>query len=289
MKRLLIPGYGDIATRAVFHLGGRVEVRGLSRKLGFDLDRPETLSGIAGWADTVLHCAPPPPPAPGQADADPRTANLLAALSRAASLPTRIVYLSTSGVYGDCGGAVVDESRPPSPQTPRARRRVAAERLLGEWCTAHRVDLVILRVPGIYAADRLPLDRLRKGIPVLRDEDDVYTSHVHADDLAAAACRALEPDAPPGIYNAADDTRLKMAQWLDLVADHAGLPRPARIARSEAGKHIPATLLAFMGESRRLANGRLKAVLPFAFAYPTVREGLAAAFGATSRPRTQTA
>lgn len=268
MKRLLIAGFGDIARRALPALESRFECRRGSRADGFDLDRPETLADLA--AEAVLHCAPPPP----SGEADTRTANLLAALAKGRILPARIVYVSTSGVYGDCAGALVDESRPIQPRTPRARRRADAERRLTEWCGARGIALVILRAPGIYAADRLPLDRLRRGIPVLREEDDVYTSHIHADDLAAIAVRALEEEAPGGIYNAADDSRLKLGEWLDLVADATGLARPPRVARSEAAACIPAEMLSFMGESRLLDNTRLKRVLGVRLAYPTVIEGL---------------
>jgi nucleoside-diphosphate-sugar epimerase len=272
MKRLLIAGFGDIARRLVSQLPDRTEVRPLSRGSGRDLERPETLAGIDGWADTVLHCAPPP----GTGHSDPRTGNLLAILERGI-LPGRIVYVSTSGVYGDCGGALVDESRAPNPQSLRAERRVDAERRLQEWCARLGVALVILRAPGIYAVDRLPLERLRAGMPALRDEDDVYTNHVHADDLAAASLRAMAEDAPPGIYNASDDTHMKMGQWLDLVADRAGLPRPARIARRGAESRIPAALLSFMCESRRLDNRRLKETLGVRLRHPTVYDGLSGA------------
>ena len=269
MKRLLIAGFGDVARRLVSQLPERTEVRPLSRRSGFDLDRPETLAGIGGWADTVLHCAPPP----GTGESDPRTANLLAILERGI-LPGRVVYVSTSGVYGDCGGALVDEARAPNPQSPRARRRVDAEHQLQEWCARPGIGLVVLRAPGIYAADRLPLERLRAGIPTLRKEDDIYTNHIHADDLVAAALRPMQEDAPAGIYNASDDPPLKMGEWLDLVAAHARLPRPPRVARSDAEGRIPAALLSFMGESRRLDNRRLKETLGVRLRYPTVYDGL---------------
>jgi nucleoside-diphosphate-sugar epimerase len=269
MNRLLIAGFGDVARRLLAQLQDRPEIRRLSRRSGGDLDRPETLSAFAGWADAVLHCAPPP----GTGDGDPRTANLLAILERGI-LPGRIVYVSTSGVYGDCGGALVDESRAPNPQSSRARRRADAERRLQQWCTERGVKLAVLRAPGIYAADRLPLERLRAGTPVLREEDDVYSNHIHADDLAGAALRALAEDAPAGIYNASDDTRMKMGAWLDLVADRAGLPRPPRIARRGAESRIPAALLSFMNESRRLENRKLKETLGVRLRYPTVYDGL---------------
>jgi len=264
VKQLLVSGYGDIARRAAPDLEQRFRIVRVARRFGRDLDRPETLA--CDGIHAVLHCAPPP----ASGDSDPRTANLLAALAKASILPTRIVYVSTSGVYGDCAGELVDESRPIAPRTPRAQRRADAERQLTAWCAAHGAALVVLRSPGIYAADRLPLKRLRAGRAVLRAEDDVYTSHIHADDLATIACRALENDAPDGVYNASDDTRMRMGDWLDLVADTAGLPRPPRVARGALAEAND-----FMSESRRLDNTRLKQVLGFKLRYPTVHEGLA--------------
>ena len=263
MKRLIIAGFGDIARRAAAVLERRFELQPLGRRFGVDLDRPETLSREGAHA--VLHCAPPP----GDGDLDTRTANLLAALEAGRILPGRIAYVSTSGVYGDCGGERVDETRPPAPRTPRARRRLDAERRLALWCSEHAAALVVLRAPGIYAADRLPLARLRSGAPLLRTEDDVYTNHIHADDLARAAVRALEDDAPAGVYNAADDSEIRMGDWMDLVADHAGLPRLPRLSRAQMRGASD-----FMLESRRLDNRRLKRELGVRLSYPTVQEGL---------------
>ena len=262
MKRLLIAGFGDIARRALPALARRYQVTRLSRQHGIDLDRPLE----SRTADAVLHCAPPP----ASGDADPRTANLLASLNGV----RRVAYISTSGVYGDCAGARVDETRPPAPQTERARRRLHAEIQLAQWAGDRGVDLVVLRVPGIYAAERLPLERLRAATPVLRSEDDVYTNHIHADDLAAIVCRALDDEAPAGVYNASDDTEMKMGDWFDLVADGHSLPRPPRISGELAPGRIPAALLSFMQESRRLDNTRLKSVLGVRLLYPTVHEGL---------------
>jgi nucleoside-diphosphate-sugar epimerase len=269
MKRLLIAGYGDIARRARPLLESRFELHMLSRSLGMDLDRPGSLAALQP-ADAVLHCAPPP----ASGAADTRTANLISALEGSRILPTRVVYISTSGVYGDCGGAQVDESRALNPQSERAKRRADAESRLALWCNSRGIALVILRAPGIYAAERLPLARLRAGTPVLRAADDVYTNHIHADDLAAVCARALDEDAPGGLYNVSDDSQLKMGEWFDLVADRAGLPRPPRVARAEATTRLPPELLSFMGESRRLVNTRLKRELGAVLRYPTVREGL---------------
>jgi nucleoside-diphosphate-sugar epimerase len=268
MQRLLIAGFGDIARRAAAQLARRFEISRVSRRDGLDLDRPETLR-LEG-ADALLHLAPPP----AQGDADPRTANLLAAMEKGRILPARVVYVSTSGVYGDCGGARIDEARPLNPQTARACRRADAERRLALWCKAHGAALTILRVPGIYAAERLPVARLRAGTPARRAEDDVYTNHIHADDLARAVLRALEHDTPAGVFNASDDSEIRMGDWLDLVADRHGLPRPPRLQRAEVKARVSPELYSFMNESRRLDNARLKRELAIRLRYPTVYEGL---------------
>jgi nucleoside-diphosphate-sugar epimerase len=269
VKQLLVAGYGDIARRALPDLERAFRVERLARRLGRDLDRPETLQ--LDGAHALLHCAPPP----ASGDTDTRTANLLAALAKARILPGRIVYVSTSGVYGDCGGERVDEARPVAPRTARAKRRADAEQRLAAWCAKHRAALVVLRAPGIYAEDRLPLASLRERAPVLRAEDDVYTNHIHADDLARAAVRALEDDAPPGVYNIADDSELRMADWMELVAARHGLPRPPRLPRAEIERSVPPERYSFMSESRRLDNTHMKRVLGLRLRYPTVYEGLA--------------
>jgi len=247
--------------------------------LAGDLDRPETLAPLAGVADCVLHLAPPD----ASGDLDSRTRNLVGALSarsmvahanRTGRRVQRLVYVSTSGVYGDCGGERVDEARPVNPQSDRARRRVDAERTLLQWGTREAVSVTILRVPGIYAADRLPIERLERGTPALREEDDVYTNHIHADDLAAACAAALERGGDGRIYNVSDDSEMRMGDYFDLVADRAGLPRPPRIARADAPGRIPPVTLSFMSESRRLDNRRMKTELGVVLRYPTVREGV---------------
>jgi nucleoside-diphosphate-sugar epimerase len=293
MKRLLIVGCGDVATRALplfaktFQLSAlartgadvaRLRALGVSA-IGADLDLPESLAGIDFSVDCLLHCAPPP----GSGAVDIRTVNLIAALACAekngAMVPRRIVYLSTSGVYGDCGGAWVDEARATNPQTPRARRRVHAEQALQAWASQSNTSLAILRVPGIYAADRLPLERLRAGTPVLRAQDDVYSNHIHAEDLGSIIALALGSNAA-GAFNASDDTEMKMGDYFDLVADRHGLPRPPRISRAVAAARVPPDLLSFWSESRRLVNWRIKRELAVRLRYPTVNEGVPSLAGA---------
>ena len=142
---------------------------------------------------------------------------------------------------------------------------------------------MILRVPGIYAADRLPLQRLQAGTPALNDEDDGYTNHIHADDLARAIIHALRQLNGIRIYNVVDDSRMKMSEYFDLVADAVGLPRPPRIARSEAEGRISPAMLSFMDESRRLANLRLHKELGLRLHYPTVGAALAGLKPANAR------
>jgi len=264
--------------RAAALLAGRARLYGLVRRreeiaklrahgvvpVVGDLDRVETLDRLRTAPFGVLHFAPPP----SEGRDDPRTQRLVAALARARIIPQRFVYLSTSGVYGDCAGARVAETRVRSAQTPRARRRVAAEDRLRAWAGQNGVVLSILRVPGIYAETRLPLDRLRQGTPVLMAEDDVYTNHIHADDLAHAAVAALFRGRANRAYNTSDDAELKMAGWFDLVADAYKLPRAPRISWDEAVTRIAPLLLSFMSESRRLSNVRMKRELRVRLRYP---------------------
>lgn len=290
MQKLLVIGCGDVALRALPRLVRRYRVYALLRsadadllarlrQLGVtplhgDLDRPASLRRLAGLADAVLHCAPPPE----RGEKDTRTRHLIAALQRGASLPRRLVYISTSGVYGDCGGALVRETRPVAPATTRGKRRVDAEHQLRRWgCAAHGPTVSILRAPGIYAADRLPLERIRRGDPVLRAEDDVVTNHIHADDLASCAIAALRCGRAQRAYHASDNTiGLRMGDWFDAVADAWQLPRPRRISRSEAAQVLSPMVLSFMNESRRLDNTRVKRELRLRLACPDVHAGLAA-------------
>ena len=243
-----------------------------------DLDRAASLARIAGLADIVLHFAPPPVDDKSGGSVDARTRRLLVALSKGKSLPQRLVYISTSGVYGDCAGGRIDETRAPNPTTARAARRVDAERQLRRFGQRHGVVISILRAPGIYAADRLPIERLQKGTHALRDEDDVFTNHIHADDLAMLACAALRYGRANRAYNASDDSELKMGEYFDLVAERFGLPRAPRLSRKEAGAQMSPLQLSFMSESRRLSNQRIKKEFRAKLRYPLVKDGIDAAW-----------
>jgi nucleoside-diphosphate-sugar epimerase len=284
---LLIVGCGDVGLRVLPLLAGRCRVLALTssvermptlRAAGAlpvqgNLDDPASLRRLAGLADWVLHLAPPP----GQGTEDPRTAHLLQALARR-SRPARLVYGSTTGVYGDAGGARFDETRPVRPATARAQRRVDAEARLRAVGRAQGIQVSVLRIPGIYATDRAgghPRDRVLRGAPVLVPDEDVHTNHIHADDLARACVAALFRGAPQRVCHICDDSQLKMGDHFDVVADRYGLPRPPRRTRKELAQSLSPMQLSFMGESRQLINQRMKKELRLQLLYPDVAAGLA--------------
>ena len=284
---MLIVGCGDVGLRAAALLknGNRVYAltssvsrvselhqQGITAIKG-NLDEPATLRRLAGVATHLIHMAPPPL----QGRSDPRTRALVQALQLRSS-PQTVVYGSTSGVYGDCAGAWIDETQPLNPQTDRAQRRVDAEAWLNAWGSRGLPRIHVLRIPGIYALDRgggTPRERLQRNTPVLQAAEDVYTNHIHADDLARATVLALWRGKTLRSLHVSDDSDMMMGDYMDWAADLWQLPRPPRISRAQAQTALPAMTLSFMNESRRMQNQRLKTELRMKLRYPTVREGLA--------------
>ena len=288
-QRILIIGCGDVGLRVARMLPGHVKVLALTSSasrlselrgknitpLQGNLDEPASLRRLAGLGTHVVHLAPPSNDDP-HGKTDPRTQTLLRTL-RLRNMPQALVYGSTSGVYGDCDGEWVSETRGVNPGTSRAHRRVDAEMQLRWFGRSTGVPIHILRIPGIYAPDReggTPRARLLKGAPVLVESDDVYTNHIHADDLARACLAALRHGKPQRITNASDDTDLKMGDYFDLAADLYGLPRPPRISRLDASTQLPVMQMSFMSESRRLNNRRMKTELRLKLLYSNVSAGL---------------
>jgi nucleoside-diphosphate-sugar epimerase len=292
-QRVLIVGCGDVGLRTAGQLGApqsqRVRLMALTsspdrvrllRACGItplqgNLDDPASIQRLAGIAHRVIHLAPPPTDRAGASERDPRSLVLVRAL-RLRTPPLALVYGSTTGVYGDCGGQRVDETQTVNPHTPRAQRRVDAENLM-RFLGRSGVRVSVLRIPGIYAADReggTPRERLLKGTPVLVAKDDVYTNHIHANDLARACAAALWRGKPQRVVNVTDDTDLKMGDYFDLAAGLFGLPKPPRLPRDQASSALPLMLLSFMSESRRLDNTRMKQELRLKLRYPHVRDGL---------------
>ena len=285
-QRLLIIGCGDIGVRVAAIVNRRTRVLALTSSIGRiatlrqsgitpllgNLDQPETLARLGGLATRILHLAPPAP----HGCVDVRTRRLVSGLGRRTA-PVQLVYGSTSGVYGDCGGQWVSETRPVNAQTDRGRRRVDAEEQMRLFGRTAKTSVCVLRIPGIYAPNReggTPRPRLEKQLPVLEAGDDVYTNHIHADDLARACLLALWRGVSQRIYHVNDDTVLKMGDYFDFAAEHYGLPRPPRVSREQARSKLPPMMLSFMAESRRLVNKRMKEELGLRLHYPTVHTGL---------------
>ncbi len=291
MSKAFIVGFGDIGHRlaalyrnrgvAVSALTRRLEQVGTTRlgvELLFgDLDRPETLTGLPTAGALLCYFAPPPP----SGETDPRVGHLLRAIET--GLPQRVVYISTSGVYGDRQGAWVDESTPPAPDTGRARRRLDAERQWQAWGTAHDVPIAILRVGGIYGPGRLPVARLRRGEPTLREAECGFTNRIHADDLVTTLVAAGERG--QGVYNVSDDEPGTMSGYFKAVARRLGLPPPPEIPMETARRELSAAMLSYLLESRRMDSRRLREELGVVLRYPNLAAGLAAIDPTTERQR----
>jgi len=279
--RILIIGFGDIARRVAARLlaDGR-EVSGLVRRpeaaeelkaLGLgpvvaDLDDAASLAGLAVDDTEVYFFAPPS----GSDELDHRMRNFLAALGT--QRPGKIVYISTTGVYGNSHGAWVNEQAPTLPNTERGKRRLDAEQQLQAYGRANRVPVAILRVGGIYGPGRLPLRQLESARPVLTEEDSGYTNRIHADDLAMICTVAMERG--EGIYNVSDGQPGTMAQYFIELASELGYPVPQRISLAQARKVLPPAMLSYLEESRRLDTRRLREELRVELKYPDLSSGI---------------
>lgn len=278
--RALIAGCGDIGLRVARRLreaGGEVtailrdpQKRGALEGLGAqvrieDLDRPQD-AGDWPW---LFWFAPPP----GDGETDTRLRGWLSAQRGSIG---RVVYVSTSGVYGDCDGRWIDEREPLKPQSARARRRADAEAALAQWATTTGAATVVLRVPGIYGPGRWPLQRLRSGTPVLRAEESPYSNRVHADDLASAAVLAAVRGVGGHAYNIADGSPTTMADYFTRCARHFGLPEPEAVGHDEARRRFTPAMWSFMEESKRLRIDRAREELGFVPRYADLAAGLAA-------------
>jgi nucleoside-diphosphate-sugar epimerase len=238
-----------------------------------DLDAAgSSFDGSGGYSE-IYYFVPPPP----AGEADPRMTGFLRGLPDSAP-PRRIVYISTSAVYGDCGGAWITEEQPLNPSTARGRRRLDAERQLLSWCGDNGCELTLLRVPGIYGPGKLPLARLREGLPVLCEAEAPYTNRIHVDDLAAICVAAMRSRRSNTVFNVSDGHPGNMTDYFFRVADAAGLPRPPQVSREEAQRVLSPGMLSFLNDSRRMDNTRLLEELEISLQYPDLESGLAACF-----------
>lgn len=244
----------------------RLQAQGIHAIRG-DLDSPASLCGLPVENARVYYFAPPP--AEGQEDTRMR------AFVDAHLQPSQVVYVSTSGVYGDHRGTRVDEETPPAPGNVRARRRLDAETVLREWGRTAGVRVHVLRVGGIYGPGRWPLARLRAGTPVLREDECGYTNRIHIEDLASICMAVAKHGREDRVYNVSDGSNGTMTEYFYAVADHFGLPRPPAISMAEARRQLSPAMLTYLVESRRMDNRRMLGELQITLRYPDLAAGLA--------------
>ena len=284
LQKVLIVGCGDMGRRVarlVQEDNGQVTaiVRSDARRdalqqigirtLTGNLDEPSSLTNLPAKDATVFYFAPPP----GGGFADPRVRAFCDAITPGAE-PAKIVYMSTSGVYGDCGDSEVTEETPPAPQTARGKRRLDAESSFLEWGRAHNVPVVILRVTGIYGPGRFPVTQLASGQPVLREEEATITNRIHADDLARICLAAAERGDAGEIFNISDGHPGTMTEYFNAVADALGYPRPRQVTREEARDVMSPLMLSYVSESRRMSNAKMLSRLGVKLLYPTLADGM---------------
>ena len=275
---VLIVGCGDIGLRVARKLRARgVAVRGLVRTEathaaltaeGIVADRADLDAQAPVLAEQEVYWFAPPPE---QGSSDTR---LRRALQAWGGLPRRLVYISTSAVYGDCGGRWIDESAPLVPRSDRGRRRLDAETALHEAAAGGRGECVILRVPGIYGPGRLPIARLRSGLPVVREEESPYTNRIHSEDLAEAALVAMDRGLNGAAYNVSDGHPTTMSDYFTRCALLLGLPEPPQVSLAEAQATFTPAMRSFLDESKRLLNRRLIEDLGVRLRYPDLGTGL---------------
>ena len=262
-------------------LNEAAEVFALARQVGADgerlkhsqadLDKPDSLNDLPTAQALIYYFAPPPM----QGERDTRLENFLAAIPDKA-LPQRIVYISTSGVYGDCQGEWVTEESPLHPVTERGKRRLAAEQALTNWAEQHGVATVILRVGGIYGPGRLPLERIKQGMTILRRDLAPASNRIHADDLALVCQAAARAPNQHSVYNVCDNQPSTMSDYFIAVARHAGLPAPTEVNWQQAETELSPAMLSYLHESRRMSNSKMLQELGVTLSYPDLESGLKA-------------
>lgn len=293
MNNVLITGCGDIGKRVATLLRNQqpddgLQIHGVVRRedaarelqsmnitpVIADLDRADLLTVLPTKGATIFHFAAPPNDAEGKDQVrDPRFRSLLAACD-SNGLPKKIVLLSTTAVYGDCNGEWVDETAEVNPQTDRGRRRLDAEQALKNWAEARGVEYVIVRVSGIYGPGRLPVERIKKGLPILREDLAPFSNRIHQDDLATVCVAAAERAPSGAIYNVCDGHPSTMSHYFKAIAKALNLPQPPEIDRQQAEQQLSAGMLSYLRESRRLSNRKMLDELGVKLQYPDLEAGL---------------
>ena len=279
MEKLLIVGCGAVGRRVAAlalaqgmsvctcNRGEAQPVPGAQHSAG-NLDEPDTLRGLPTRGAGVIYLAPPP----GGGIEDTRMRAFLFSIA-VGDEPEKVVYISTSGVYGG-GNEVVTEETEPDPQTARGKRRLHAERLLQAWGKERGVAVVVLRVTAIYAADRLPVTQLSTGQPVLREEEALPSNRIHADDLSRVCLAALERGQDGAVFNVSDGAPSTMTAYFNAAADKLGLPRPRQVSMEEARKVMTPLMISYFSEGRVVDSGKMLKELGITLLYPDLEAGL---------------
>jgi len=279
--KLFAFGLGYTARRILARLPG-VEASGATRD-------PETArawrrDGVAAWAvddpaarptleaalrgaDALIVSAPP------DDGGDPALGRFAAAIAAAPAL-ARVVYLSSVGVYGDREGAWVDEATAPAPVSPRARRRLAAERDWLKFGEQRRVPVDVLRLAGVYGPCRNALEKLRRGEARRIVKPGQVFNRIHVDDAAAVAVRLIEAGGAGGLWNVADEEPAPPQDVIVFAAELIGVAPPPE--EEFAFARLTPMAASFYDDNRRVDVGKLRRELGYRWLYPTYRDGLRA-------------
>lgn len=286
MNKLCLAGCGDIGVRVAeraAHSGyspiiGMIRTPEKAERLvlaGIDpvlinLDDPDTMKSLPVADSFLLYSAPPP----GGGFADTRVRNFCSAMERS-GVPQKIVYISTTAVYGEVpAGEWITETSPATPTSSRGRRRLDAEETFSTWGREHNVPVIILRVVGIYGPGRLPLSQLLSGQPVLVPEESKPTNRIHADDLADVCCAAMEKGEGGAVYNVCDGYPGTLTEYFTAVAELLELPLPRQVSMQEAEQVMSPLMLSYVREGHLISNAKMLKELGVSLRYPTLAEGL---------------
>ena len=253
----------------------QIQIQGVE-SLQVDFDSPRRTVDSAGDVVCVIYLVPPP----ADGTRDTRIRNFFNTILH--DIPKRLVLISTTGVYGDCQGAWIDEDTPANPQTDRARRRLDAEQFATDWTKQNDVGLAILRVGAIYGPHRVPLDRIRRGMTLPPASDSGYLNRIHVDDLTAICIAAAYSDSN-GIFNVSDGYPMKMAEYMNLVSEIWGLPKVTVSSNPVDLEANSRAMRQYLNESRRIDNSRVIRELSVELQYPSAKQGLEASFSEMER------
>ena len=281
-SQVVIVGFGDIGRKVASLLPTEIDLLTFSRSTAdkpgpdswkcynLDLDDDSSKLPVIKPSALIYYFVPPP----GNGEIDTRAQKFLSSLEARNIKPSRVVIISTSGVYGDRKGACVSEDDVPNPQTDRARRRLDMERKFKYWCTKYESSLIVLRVGGIYGPGRLPIKRIKDSVPVLCERLAPRTNRIHAGDLAKICIASLNVNHKYRVYNVSDGQEANMTEYFNTIADYFDLPRPPQISWDDAKQILSPTMISYLRESRYMDTTRMREELDIELDYPSLSTGL---------------